>query len=357
MYKRPRLAAAAGLAALLFVIALANGAFSSDDGQAERAAPKASATPAPPELPRGGRTILPDKRVLAYYGAPQDDRAGRAGDRHAGPAPPRAWSARRRPYERPDAAGAARARADRRDRQRRRRARTACTAAPDRRGDPALPARRARRKALLLLDIQPGRSDFFTETTRLERWLREPDVGLALDPEWRVGAGEVPGQVIGRVDAREVNADSAWLAQLVERDDLPEKLVVVHQFTDDMVDDTTLRPRDGLEIVLNADGFGTRPVKKSKYDAFTRARRGFEPGFKLFYEEDMGLMTPRQVLRLRPRRTSSSTSRLASAARSASPPAPRRSRRRGRRARRAARPAGGGRRTGAAASPRAIRSA
>ena len=52
--------------------------------------------------------------------------------------------------------------------------------------------------------------------------------------------------------------------------------------------------------MLNADGFGTAPVKKSKYDAFTRRAPGFEPGFKLFYEEDVGLMTPRQVLRLRP---------------------------------------------------------
>ena len=80
-------------------------------------------------------------------------------------------------------------------------------------------------KALLVLDIQPGRSDFFTETTRLERWLREPDVGLALDPEWRMGPAEVPGQVIGSVEAREVNAMSAWLAQLVERNDLPQKLL------------------------------------------------------------------------------------------------------------------------------------
>ena len=73
-------------------------------------------------------------------------------------------------------------------------------------------ARRA--KALLLLDIQPGRSDFFTEATRLEKWLSEPDVGLALDPEWRVGPGEVPGQVIGSVDSREVNATTAWLDEL-----------------------------------------------------------------------------------------------------------------------------------------------
>ena len=49
-------------------------------------------------------------------------------------------------------------------------------------------------KALLILDIQPGRSDFFTETKRLRKWLKEPDVGLALDPEWRMAPGEVPGQ-------------------------------------------------------------------------------------------------------------------------------------------------------------------
>jgi hypothetical protein len=52
--------------------------------------------------------------------------------------------------------------------------------------------------------------------------------------------------------------------------------------------------------VLNADGFGTKPVKVSKYKAFTRAAKTFNQGFKLFYEEDVGLMTPRQVMRLRP---------------------------------------------------------
>jgi hypothetical protein len=157
-----------------------------------------------------------------------------------------------------------------------------------------------RHRMLLLLDIQPGRSDFFRETVRLERWLREPDVGLALDPEWRVSPGEVPGQVIGSVSSREVNATSAWLAQLVARHDLPEKLFLIHQFTDDMIDHTSLKRRAGLAMVLNADGFGGRAVKKAKYRAFSRAARDFHHGFKLFYEEDTDLMGPRAVLRLRP---------------------------------------------------------
>jgi hypothetical protein len=160
-------------------------------------------------------------------------------------------------------------------------------------------ARRA--KALLVLDIQPGRSDFFTEATRLERWLKEPDVGLALDPEWRMGPGQVPGQVIGHVDAREVNAVSAWLSKLSVQRRLPQKLFLIHQFTNDMVDDTQLHPRAGLAMVLNADGFGTQALKKVKYKSFTASPRSFfGEGFKLFYREDTDLMTPRQVLRLKP---------------------------------------------------------
>jgi hypothetical protein len=162
---------------------------------------------------------------------------------------------------------------------------------------------RAARKAmaLLVLDIQPGRSDFYTEVRRLERWLAEPDVGLALDPEWRMGPGQIPGQVIGSVEAREVNAVSEWLSQIVERNDLPQKLFLIHQFTNDMVDDTQLQERPGLAMVLNTDGFGTQELKKVKYKEFTSSpRRFFGEGFKLFYREDTNLMTPRQVLRLKP---------------------------------------------------------
>ena len=107
--------------------------------------------------------------------------------------------------------------------------------------------------------------------------------------------------MIGHVAAREVNATSAWLAQLVEENDLPEKLFVIHQFTDDMVDHTGLKQPEGLAMVLNVDGFGGREVKSAKYRSFAREATEFHHGFKLFYEEDTGLMTPRQVLRLRPR--------------------------------------------------------
>jgi len=252
------------------------------------------------ELPRGGRSILPEFRVVAYYGAPQSRELGALGIGSPDGAV-RRLTRQAKPYERksrpvlpalelitvianadPGEDGMYRARQ---------------TDAVIRRYLRA--ARRA--KALLLLDIQPGRSDFFTETTRLAKWLKQPDVSLALDPEWRVRDGEVPGQIIGHVDAREVNATSAWLAQLVARYKLPEKLFVIHQFTDDMVPEAELKEREGLALVLNVDGFGNQAVKKSKYKDFTRQAPHAYHGFKLFYEEDTDMMRPGEVMRLKPR--------------------------------------------------------
>ena len=299
IYLRRRLTA---LGVLLVLVVIAGVLIGSGDG-GEAPEPKAARdvvqVDAPSELPRGGRSVLPEHRVVAFYGAPQSNELGvlgigepdRAARRLARQAKP--YGTKQRPalpalelitvIANADAGDDGMYRARQEDAVIGRYLRA---------------ARRA--KALLLLDIQPGRADFFTETTRLERWLKEPDVGLALDPEWRVREGEVPGQVIGHVEAREVNATCAWLAKLVAQEKLPEKLVVIHQFTEDMVDETALKARDGLAIVLNADGFGGRAVKRAKYHAFTREEHGFYPGFKLFYEEDENLMSPRSVLRLKP---------------------------------------------------------
>ena len=56
-------------------------------------------------------------------------------------------------------------------------------------------------KFLLMLDIQPGRSTFIEEAKHLEPWLKRSFVSIALDPEWNMGPGGVPGQRIGSVDA------------------------------------------------------------------------------------------------------------------------------------------------------------
>jgi hypothetical protein len=154
---------------------------------------------------------------------------------------------------------------------------------------------------LLLIDIQPGRSTFMDEAKALEPFLKEPDVGLALDPEWNMGHSGVPGQVIGSVGAGEVNQVTSYLAGIVRDNDLPQKLLVIHQFTPDMVrDKAKLATHPELDMVLNSDGFGNFADKRAKYKELAPRTARFDRGFKLFFQEDTGLMSPQQVLRLHP---------------------------------------------------------
>lgn len=154
---------------------------------------------------------------------------------------------------------------------------------------------------LLLLDLQPGRSDFLTVAQRWEWALRDPYVGLALDPEWRMGRREVPGRTIGHVGAAEVDRTSAWLAELVRREALPEKLFVLHQFRTSMLPDIgSIKRRTGLASVQHVDGFGTRGQKLATFGAVARPDR-FTLGFKLFYDEDVRRMGPAAVHEIRPR--------------------------------------------------------
>ena len=119
-----------------------------------------------------------------------------------------------------------------------------------------LAAARARAQ-LLVLDVQPGTSDFLTAARVWEPLLREPDVGLALDPEWRMAPGEVPGEVIGGVTAAEVNTVATWLDGIVREGNLPQKLFVLHQFTADMITSPeSLVTPPGLAVVQHIDGFG-----------------------------------------------------------------------------------------------------
>lgn len=169
----------------------------------------------------------------------------------------------------------------------------------------------------MILDVQPGRSDFLTEAKALAPWLGQPGVGLALDPEWRMGAGQVPGQSIGSVDAGEVNQVSAWLEDLVAARHLPDKVFLVHRFTTSMVrGDSRLADRPHLREIMNVDGFGTWAAKLSKYQAFA-ARSPWPMGLKLFTKSrnDPDLLQPADVLACAPARSSSTTSERCSPAR------------------------------------------
>ena len=157
-----------------------------------------------------------------------------------------------------------------------------------------------RNGALVVLDIQPGRADFLTVAKRWAWALKDPWVGLALDPEWRMGPRQVPAQQIGSVGAAEVNRVSRWLARLTRDKGLPEKPFVLHQFRTTMIRDIeSIVARPGLAMVQHADGFGNQAQKLATYHAIARPEQ-FTMGFKLFYDEDVHRFTPAQVRRIRP---------------------------------------------------------
>jgi hypothetical protein len=162
-----------------------------------------------------------------------------------------------------------------------------------------------RRDALLFLDIQPGRSTVRAELPRLREWLAQPDVHLALDPEWNMGPRGRPGRTIGSMTADEINFAVRFLAELVEAHDLPPKILVVHRFTRPMVKgakDIVADPR--VQVVLHMDGWGPPAQKLTTYKMIVAPEASQFTGFKLFYRNDVRdgarMMRPEEILALRP---------------------------------------------------------
>ncbi|HVM07122.1 MAG TPA: hypothetical protein VM345_01545 [Acidimicrobiales bacterium] len=251
-------------------------------------------------LPRGGTQLFPQQRVVGFYGRPGAPGLGVLG--HTGPddaavrvaQQAAAYSGAGKPVLPAFEVIASLA-----------------TTGPGPDGDYSAPidgavldhwlAAARRHRMLMILDIQPGRADFLAEAKRYERWLSEPDVGLALDPEWSVRAPDRPGGgKIGSTDGETINRVGDYLAGLVRAHRLPQKLFVVHQFTRPMVENKHLvRARPELAVTFHADGFGSPGAKLSTY-SFVRVTPPFANGFKLFYRQDTPVMSPQQVMELPP---------------------------------------------------------
>jgi len=146
----------------------------------------------------------------------------------------------------------------------------------------------------VLLDLQPGRTDFRTQAESYRSLLELPHVGLALDPEWRLEPGEVHLRQIGSVGIDEVNGVVTWLADLTRENALPQKLLVLHQFRLAMVEgrerlDTS---RQELAVMVHADGQGAQPDKQATWRALHQnAPAALAWGWKNFYDEDLPMLT------------------------------------------------------------------
>jgi len=163
------------------------------------------------------------------------------------------------------------------------------------------------KNAILFLDVQVGQGTLQEELPRLMPFLSRPDVHLAIDPEFSMKHHEVPSTRIGTFDANDVNYAASLLQDIVTRFHLPPKVLVVHRFTRDMLTGykrIKLDPR--VQIVINMDGWGPPSLKRESYRAYVYSYPVEYTGFKLFYHNDTKkpgsiLMTPADVLSLNPK--------------------------------------------------------
>jgi len=156
----------------------------------------------------------------------------------------------------------------------------------------------------VILDLQPGRASLLAQARRYQSLLELPDVGLALDPEWKLAPGQLPLHQIGGVSISEVNSVVTWLAGLTARYRLPQKLLVLHQFRLSMIrDERRLDTRYGdLAILIHMDGQGSPGAKQQTWQTVTRAApAGVFFGWKNFYVKDHPMISPRQTMARTPR--------------------------------------------------------
>lgn len=154
----------------------------------------------------------------------------------------------------------------------------------------------------VFLDEQIGWSDPLTEVRKLEPFLREPFVHVAIDPEFATKRLESrPGLVIGSVTGAEINEVQRYLAGIVQAEGLPPKILMVHQFTHRMIlDREAVEDFEDVDLSIDMDGFGLIRIKVAGYDAFAVPEPSEWPAFKLFLNYDTPVMTPEQVQGLDP---------------------------------------------------------
>lgn len=152
----------------------------------------------------------------------------------------------------------------------------------------------------LVLDIQVGRSNVKDEIEYLRRYLEEPDVYLALDPEFHMWEDQRPGQAIGHTLSEDVNYAIDVLDRIIKARNLPPKVLIVHQFTMNMLPDKQkVRRGRRVDVALDMDGWGDRPLKLNTYRMVMRQPLE-HAGIKLFYRKDTNILAPAEVLALKP---------------------------------------------------------
>jgi hypothetical protein len=268
-------------------------------GPAGQLAPQVAVAETGRQLPGGGQVLFPFHRLVALYGNPGTPSLGALGqqDLQASIERARMLAAAYRPLSTVPVVPAFEIIA------------TVAEASPGPDGDysyemPIALLRPWVRRAIaarmyVILDLQAGRASLLAQAKAYQSLLRLPDVGLAIDPEWKLQPHQLPLRQIGSVSIGQVNGVVRWLAALTARYRLPQKLLVVHQFRLSMIGNEQrldTRYRD-LAIVIHMDGQGTPVDKDQTWDAvISAAPRGVFFGWKNFFAKDHPMMSPQQTM-------------------------------------------------------------
>jgi hypothetical protein len=161
--------------------------------------------------------------------------------------------------------------------------------------------------ALTFIDIQVGHSTIKTEINELEKYLKMPTVHFGIDPEFSMKGGEVPGTRIGSFQAEDINDAIDYLADIVRKNNLPPKILIVHRFTQGMVKGyDRIKKVPEVQVVMDMDGWGNKILKRSTYLRYIYAEPVQFTGFKLFYKNDTKtgsdqLYSPQELLKFIPK--------------------------------------------------------
>lgn len=159
------------------------------------------------------------------------------------------------------------------------------------------------RNAIMFIDLQIGHSTLQKELPAYERFLKRPDMHLGIDPEFSMKDGTRPGKKIGTYDAADVNFARRFLGELVDKYKLPPKVLVVHRFTKKGVtnaSEITLDPR--VQIVMDMDGFGPPWLKRDSFYSYIKKEPVQFAGWKQFTKarNDNPSTSRESILRLWP---------------------------------------------------------
>jgi hypothetical protein len=160
---------------------------------------------------------------------------------------------------------------------------------------------------VMILDIQIGLSPLSTELPKFKKYLERPDVFFALDPEFSMKSGDKPGDVIGTFNANDINYTIDYMSKIVQENNLPPKVLLVHRFTQKMMTGADqIKATPEVQVVVVMDGWGSRELKRGTYRAIIEPEPVQFAGIKVFYKNDLkapstGIFSPQEILALNPK--------------------------------------------------------